>query len=73
MFKFSRVSEKDTVKEIKILSTKKTVESTDILLKIKQENTDIFGSYLCEHFNDCINKGIFPDVLKHLNTMHVFK
>ena len=67
MFKFSRASGKDIVKEIKKLSTKSTA------LKIKQENTDIFGSYLCKLFNNCINKGIFPDVLKHANSTSVFR
>ena len=50
----------------------KAVQSTDIPLEIIKENADIFGSYLCELFNDCIDKGIFPNILKHAN-MSVFK
>ena len=36
-------------------------------------NTNIFVSYLCELFNDCINKCILPDILQHVNNTLVFK
>ena len=42
----------------------KAVQSTDISLEIIKENADKFGSYLCELFSDCIDKGIFPNILK---------
>ena len=58
-FELSRISEKDIVKKIKKLSTKKSVQSTKIPLKVIKENVDIFGSYLCELFSNCINKAIF--------------
>lgn len=72
-FKHFRVPEKDVVNEIKKLSTKKVVQSRDIPLKIIQENADIFWSHLCEPFNNCINKGVFPNILKHSNITLVFK
>ena len=67
-----RVSEKDIAKEIKKLSTKKAVQNTDIPLKIIKESANIFGSYLCETFNECI-EGIFPDILKYVYITIVFK
>ena len=51
----------------------KAVQSTDISLEIIKENADKFGSYLCELFSDCIDKGIFPNILKYANIMSVFK
>ena len=47
--------------------------STDIPLTIKKVNTNIFVSYLCGLFNDCINKCILPDILQHANNTLVFK
>ena len=61
------------LREFKKLSTKKAVQSTGIPLKIIRENADIFGSYLYELVNDCISKGIFPDILKHANIALVSK
>lgn len=69
-FKFPGVNEKNIIKK---LSTKKADQSTDISLKIIKEKADIFESYLCELCNDCINKGIFPNVLKDANITTVFK
>lgn len=53
-------------------STKKAVQNTDIPLKIIKENANIFGSYLCEPFNECI-EGIFPDIPKYVYITIVFK
>lgn len=60
-------------KKIRKLSTEKALQSTNIQLKMIKDNADIFGSYFCEFFNDCITKDIFPHILKHAKIMLVFK
>ena len=72
-FKSFVLYKKDIVKKNKNLSSRKAAQTTDIPSKIIKKNTDIFGSYLCELFSDCIKKGIFPDTLKHANITPVFK
>ena len=67
------MSVQDVVKEIKKLSTQKATQSTDIPVKILKENADIFGSYICDFFNDCVEKGDFPSILKLANITPVFK
>ena len=63
-FKFSTAFGTDIVKEIK-KTTNKAPQSTDIPLTIIKKNANIFGGYLCEHFDYFIKKGAFPDILKH--------
>ena len=60
-------------KKIRKLSTLKALRSTNIQLKMIKDNADIFESYFCELFNDCITTGIFPHILKHAKIMPVFK
>ena len=55
-FDFCRVSVPDVVKEIKKLSTRKATQYTDLPVKILKEN--------CDFFNDCVDRGDFPSILK---------
>ena len=71
-FYFYRVSVPDAVKEIKNLSTRKATQSTDISVKSLKENSDISGNYICDFFNDCIDRGDFPSLLKIANITPVF-
>ena len=63
-FDFCRVSVQDVVKEIKKLSTRKATQHIDLPVKILKENSDIFGNYICDFFNDCVDRGDFPSILK---------
>lgn len=67
------VSETNIVKEIKNFSPMWAILSTDIPLRIIKKNAHTFGSFLCELFHNCINNGIFPNKLKRVNIMPVFK
>ena len=67
------MSVQDVAEEIKKLSTRKDTQSTDIPVKILKENADIFGSYICDFFNDCVERGGFPSILKLANITPVFK
>ena len=72
-FDFCRVSVHDVVKEIKKLSTRKAAQYTDLPVKILKENSDIFGNYICDFFNDCVDRGDLPSILKIANITHVFQ
>ena len=72
-FDFCRVCAQDVVKEMKKLSTQKVTQYTDLPVKILKENSDIFGNYICDFFNDCVNRGDFPSLLKIASITPVFK
>ena len=72
-FDFCRVSVHDVKKEIRRLSTRKATQYSDLPVKILKENSDIFGEYICDFFNECVDKGTFPSILKHANITPVFK
>ena len=38
-----------------------------------KQNADSFGSYICQFFNVCFDKGTFPSVLKCATTTLAFK
>ena len=69
---FCRVSFENVVTEIKKLSTRKATQSTDLLVNILKQNLDIFGSYIRDFFNYCVDKGDFPSILKLANMTPVF-
>ena len=64
-FDFCRVSVQDVVKEIKKLNTRKVTQYTDLPVKILKENSDIFGNYIFDFFNGCVEKGDFPSISKN--------
>ena len=70
-FDFCRVCVQDVVKEINKLSTRKA--TPDLPVKILKESSDIFGNYICDFFNDCVDRGAFPSILKGANITLVFK
>ena len=69
-FNFSKVSFDYVLKEINKLGNRKAIQNTDIPVKILKQNVDISGSYICNLFNVCVDKGKFPSVLKHANITH---
>ena len=72
-FDFCRVGVQDVVKEIKKLSARKATQYTDLPIIILKENSDIFGNYICNFFNDCVGRLVFPPILKTANITPVFK
>ena len=72
-FDFCRVSVHDVEKEIRRLSTRKATQYSDLPVRILNENSDIFGEYICDFFNEWVDKGTFPSILKHANITPVFK
>ena len=51
----------------------KATQNTDIPVRILKQNSDIFGNYICDFFNECVDKGVFPSILKNANITPVFK
>ena len=72
-FDFCRVNVQDVEKEIRRLSTRKATQYSDHPVRILKENSDIFGKYICDFFNECVDKGTFLPILKHANITPVFK
>ena len=73
MFSFSNVSVADVKKKIRKLDPRKATQNTDIPVRILKQNSDIFGNYICDFFNECVDKGVFPSILKNANITPVFK
>ena len=73
LFSFSNVSVADVKKEIRKLDPRKATQNTDIPARILKQNPDIFGNYICDFFNECVDKGVFPSILKNANITPVFK
>ena len=74
IFSFSNVSVADVKKEILKLDPRKATQNADILVRmLKQKNCDIFGNYICDFFNECVDKGVFPSILKNSNITPVFR
>ena len=62
-------------KIINNLDTSKATQQGDIptkILKIK-DNKDIFSYFISASFNNAVNKGVFPDKLKHADIKPVYK
>ena len=60
-------------KEIRKLDPRKAAQNTDIPVRIFKQNSDIFGNYICDSFNKCVDKGVFPSILKNAYITPVFK
>ena len=61
------------MEKVNKLGNRKTIQTTDIPVKLLIQNTDIFGNYICHFFNVCVDKGTFPSILEHASITPVFK
>ena len=64
-FSFSQVERDEIMKEISRLKINKATQSTDIPTKLIKENSDIFGDFIFENYNNCISSFVFPSYLKN--------
>ena len=55
------------------LNTKKSCQKSDSPTKIIKLNSDIFLNLIYKHCNYCIDKGEFPNDLKHADIVPVYK
>ena len=70
---FNFVSKKDILTEIKMLDVSKTIQESDIPVKIIKANENFFAEAICFYFNKSLENGKFPNCLKLANTTSVFK
>ena len=56
-----------------VIDGKPAPQNTDIPVRILKQNSDIFGNYVCDFFNECVDKGVFLSILKNYNITPVFK
>ena len=72
-FSFQKVSYEDVLKEIQNFDASKACQDTDVPTKIIKGNSDIFGNFTYQNFNDAINNDVFFKILKNANVSPVFK
>ena len=66
-FHFNEVSVEEVYKERRKFSTRKSVQSTDIPIRVLKENADIFADHICGFFNESIKKSTFSSILKNFH------
>ena len=60
-------------KIINNLDTSKATQQGDIPTKIIKDNEDIFSYFISASLNNAVNKGVFPDELKHADVKPIYK
>ena len=63
----------EVVKVIRNLNIRKSCQTTDIPTKVIKLNSDILAKFIYKHFNSCIDRGEFPNELKHAERVPVHK
>ena len=43
----------------------KAFQKDDIPIKVIKMNKDVFADFIAKDFGNCVDKGVFPDGLKH--------
>ena len=72
-FGFSQAERDEIIKKINNLKINKTTQSTDIPKNLIKENSDIFGDFTFENFNNSVSYSIFPSPMKNAIITHVYK
>ena len=62
---FKKISSTDVEKVINNLSIVKACQKDEIPTKVIKMNKYIFAGFIAKDFNDCVDKDVFPDDLKH--------
>ena len=73
IFSFKNANENDVRKNIKNLNVPKACEGSYIPTKTIKLNIDLFGSFICQHFNYYISTGEFSNEIKHGDVIPVHK
>ena len=60
-------------KIINNLDTSKATQQGDIPTKIIKDIKDLFSYFISASFNNTVNKGVFPDELKHVDVKPIYK
>ena len=70
---FNFVSKEDVLTEIKVLDVLTTIKESNISIKIIEVNENFSAEAICFYFNKSLENGKFPNCLKSVNIMPVFK
>ena len=65
LFLSTKTAPEEVVKVIRNLNIRKSCQTTDIPTKVIKLNSDILGKFIYKHFSYCIDRGKFPNELKH--------
>ena len=71
VFSFKKTTQAEVLKVIRDLNTKKSCQTSDTPTKIIKLNSDIFSNFIYKHFNYCIDKGEFPNDMKHVDIIPI--
>lgn len=72
-FEFSYVTPRTIYKTFKSLSNKNTEDLWGMSVKSIGHIIEIITPYLCIIFNSCIDKGVFPNLMKYSKVIPLFK
>ena len=72
-FSFGLINHECISKIINNLDTSKATLQGDIPTKNIKDNKDLFSYFISASFNNAVNKGIFPDELKHADIKPIHK
>ena len=72
-FSFDLINPEFIGKIINNLDISKATQQGDIPTKIIKDNKDIFSYFISASFNNAVNKGAFPDELKHPDIQRIHK
>ena len=72
-FNFSCIDKNTVLKEIRVLSTTKASQDTDLPVKILKANADYFAEFICILSNDSVNSSKSPFSFKCANITLIFK
>ena len=72
-FKFKLIDSIDIIKTFKSLNIKNTSDLFGMSIKLISKIIHIIAPYLADIFNSSVNKGVFPNLLKHSKVMPLFK
>ena len=73
VFSFRKTTQEEVLKVIQDLNAKKSCQKCDTPTKIIKLNSDVLSNLIYKHFNYCIDKGEFPNDLKHADIVTIYK
>ena len=71
--KIKAIDQKQIEKEILMLNLNKASQSSNIPIKVKKNNNDIFNNFFCNSFKNSIKLLTFPEILKHADITPLYK
>ena len=72
-FKFKHIDCTEIIKTFKSLNIKNTLDLFGMSVKFITHIIHVIAPYLADIFNNCINVGVFPDLMKHSKVIPLFK